>query len=62
MKQVSLFDSFLKKQKPMQAPFSSTTTDNKKDEIRTAEKQASIESCDVDILAKIKDFRLSSKD
>lgn len=61
MKQVSLFDSFLKKQKPMQAPTSSTVSDNKKDEIRTAEKQPSIDSCDVDVLAKFKDFRLSSK-
>ena len=48
MKQVSLFDSFLKKQKPMQAP-ASTTPDNKKDETRTAEKQVPIEPRDVDI-------------
>lgn len=62
MKQVSLFDSFLKKQKSMQAPPSSTTNDIKKDEIRAADKQASIESLDVDITAKIENFRLSSID
>lgn len=62
MKQVSLFDSFLKKQKPMQAPTSSTPSENKKDEIKTAEKQAPIDSGDVDNPAKIKDLNLITKE